>query len=141
LAELASDPPGRADEIHRLLVALTVKVKAHEEGCLPRLGLNRMEAKTLYRLEPGEAVPVRTIAERGGVDASNLSSAVKSLAERGLVERGTAEHDRRVRAIRLSPAGRQLRRRLVGCLFDGYPAVAGLSDAQQELLRDLLRRL
>jgi DNA-binding MarR family transcriptional regulator len=130
-----------AGEIHKLLVALTVRVKAHEDGCLGRLTLTRMEAKALYRLEPGETVPVRTIAERGGVDPSNLSAAVESLESRGLVERPPAAHDRRVRAVRLTPEGEELRARLEDCLHDGHPAVARLAPEECEALRDLLRRL
>jgi MarR family transcriptional regulator for hemolysin len=130
-----------AGEIHKLLVALTVRIKAHEDVCLGRLAVTRLEAKVLYRLEEGETVPVRTIAGRGGVDPSNLSSAVESLEARGLVERPPAAHDRRVRAVRLTLEGAELRERLAGCLHDGHPAVAGLSPEERKGLRDLLRRL
>jgi DNA-binding MarR family transcriptional regulator len=129
------------EEIHKLLVALTVRVKAHEDDCIGRLALTRMEAKALYRLEPGETVPVRTIAERGGVDPSNLSGAVESLERRGLVERPRAAHDGRVRAVRLTSEGEALRERLAACLHDGHPAVARLGPDEREALRDLLLRL
>jgi DNA-binding MarR family transcriptional regulator len=128
-------------EIHTLLVALTSRVKAHEDECIGGLGLTRMEAKALYRLEPGETVPVRTVAERGMVDPSNLSGAVESLEARGLIERPSAPHDRRVRAVRLTPEGEELRERLAACLHDDYPAVARLTPEEREALRDLLRRL
>jgi DNA-binding MarR family transcriptional regulator len=130
-----------AEEIHKLLVALTVRIKAHEDGCLGRLSLTRMEAKALYRLEPGEAVPVRTIAERGGVDPSNLSAAVESLVVRGFVERVRAPHDGRVRAVRLTRDGERARERLAACLHAGHPAVARLEPEEREALRTLLRRL
>jgi DNA-binding MarR family transcriptional regulator len=130
-----------AREIHTLLVGLTSRVKAHEDDCMRRLGLTRMEAKALYRLESGETVPVRTVAARGMVDPSNLSGAIESLEERGLIERPPAPHDRRVRAVRLTPEGEEVRERLAACLHDGHPAVARLTDAERESLRDLLRRL
>jgi DNA-binding MarR family transcriptional regulator len=130
-----------AEEIHKLLVALSVRVKDHQDVCLGRLGLTQMEGKALYRLEPGEAVPVRTIAERGGVDPSNLSAAVQSLERRGLVERPRAAHDGRVRAVLLTSAGAERREQLRDCLHDGHPAVARLSADECEALRDLLRRL
>ena len=140
MAATASDTE-LAGEIHKLLVALTVRIKAHEDVCVGRLALTRMEAKVLYRLEPGEAVPVRTIAERGGVDPSNLSGAVESLEARGLVERPPAAHDRRVRAVRLTAEGEELRERLAACLHEGHPAVERLGAEEREALRDLLRRL
>jgi DNA-binding MarR family transcriptional regulator len=130
-----------AGEIHKLLVALTVRIKAHEDVCLGRLSVTRMEAKVLYRLEPEETVPVRTIAERGGVDPSNLSAAVESLEARGLVERPPAAHDRRVHAVRLTAEGEGLRERLEACLHEGHPAVARLGPEERAALRDLLLRL
>ena len=129
------------EEIHRQLVHLALRLKEHEQVCLERLGLSRMDAKTLYRLEPGETVPVRRLAERGGVDPSNLSAPIERLESRGLVERQPTVHDRRVRAVRLTRAGVRMRERLVRCLVDGHPAVAGLAPDEQERLRDLLRRL
>lgn len=140
MAESASDG-AVTGEIHRLLVALTARIKAHEDRCVDRLGVTRMEAKTLYRLEPGETVPVRTVAERGRVDPSNLSSAVESLERRRLVERPRASHDRRIRAVRLTPAGEELRERLETCLHERHPAVARLAPEEREALRTLLRRL
>ena len=124
-----------------LLVALTVRIKAHEDVCVGKLGVTRMEAKVLYRLEPDEAVPMRTIADRGGVDPSNLSAAVESLEARGLVERPPAAHDRRVRAVRLTAGGAELRARLEDCLHEGHPAVARLETDERTALRDLLRKV
>ena len=129
-----------ADEIHRLIVSIATRAKLHEDACMDRLSLSRMEAKALYRLEPGEAVSVRTLAERGLVDPSNLTGAIDALEERGLIQRELAKHDRRVRSLRLTPQGEKLRARLVDELLVGHPGVAGLSRGEQTKLRDLLRR-
>ena len=129
-----------ADEIHRLIVALATRTKLHEDASMEAFELSRMEAKALYRLEPGEAVSVRTLAERGLVDPSNLTAAVDSLESRGLIRREAAKHDRRVRTLSLTAAGERLRARMVERLLDGHPGVAGLSRAEQTKLRDLLRR-
>jgi DNA-binding MarR family transcriptional regulator len=128
-------------DVHTALVALTTRIKAHEDRCIERSGVTRMEGKVLYRLEPNETVPVRTIADRGHVDPSNLSGAVESLEARGLVERPAAAHDRRVRAVRLTPAGEELRERMAACLHDGHPAVARLTAEERQALRALLSRL
>ena len=107
---------------------------------MEELELSRMEAKALYRLEPGEAVSVRTLAERGLVDPSNLTGAVDTLESRGLIRREPAKHDRRVRTLTLTAEGEHLRKRLVDRLLEGHPGVAGLTRAEQTKLRDLLRR-
>jgi DNA-binding MarR family transcriptional regulator len=129
-----------ADEIHRLIVLLATRTKLHEDRCMDVFALSRMEAKALYRLEPGESVSVRTLAERGLVDPSNLTGAIDSLEARGLVRRELAKHDRRVRTLRLTSEGEELRARLVADLLAGHPGVEGLSRAEQTALRDLLRR-
>ena len=70
-----------------------------------------------------------------------MPAPIERLESRGLVERQPTVHDRRVRAVRLTRAGVRMRERLVRCLVDGHPAVAGLAPHEQERLRDLLRRL
>ena len=129
-----------ADEIHKLIVELATRTKLHEDAGMEKFGLSRMEAKALYRLEPGEAVSVRKLAERGLVDPSNLTGAVDSLEVRGLIRRAPAKHDRRVRTLSLTSEGEELRAGMIERLLDGHPGVAGLSVADQTKLRDLLRR-
>jgi DNA-binding MarR family transcriptional regulator len=129
-----------AEDIHRLLVELFLSTKEHESGCNERLGLKGSHARVLFRLEPRERVTVGALAERTRLDASNTSTAVAELEVDGLIDRRPADHDRRVRTVGLTPAGTELRKRLVDCLFSDAPSIRGLTQAQQAQLRDLLRR-
>jgi DNA-binding MarR family transcriptional regulator len=64
------------------------------------------------------------------------------LEQRGLVERSSDEHDRRVRIVQLTPAGRKL----IECAFAKHAgameaAAAGLSHEERGQLIRLLRKL
>ena len=73
-------------------------------------------------------------------DSSNVTWITDRLEGRGLVERRAAEHDRRVKLLVLTPEGRRLRDRIETRLAEAPPPIAGLSQADQQSLRDILRR-
>jgi DNA-binding MarR family transcriptional regulator len=80
---------------------------AHELGLTPRL------VKALLGLSTDEPKPMRMLAEEWFCDASYVTVLVDALEERGLVVRETPATDRRVKLIRLTSAGAELRRRCV----------------------------
>ena len=72
-------------------------------------------------LHPGQAIALRLLdeprsmgemAEAMHCDNSNITGIVDRLEEREIVERRAAEHDRRVKLIALTPAGKRLREEL-----------------------------
>ncbi len=75
-----------------------------------------------------------------GCDASNVTSIVDRLESRGLVERRSADRDRRVKALMMTAAGVELRDRFHARMQQPPPAIANLAAADQETLRDILRR-
>lgn len=85
--------------------------------------------------------PMRGLARRLHLDASNLTGLVDRLEERGLVERRADLADRRVRQLALTREGERLRDELEGRLMARAPLVEGLGAADRERLRDLLRRV
>ena len=58
----------------------------------------------------------------------------------GLLERQVSD-DRRVKGVRLTSAGLDLRSRLEARLIADHPAVRGLTLAEQDTMLNLLRRL
>jgi DNA-binding MarR family transcriptional regulator len=135
----ATDP--LAEEISSLFNRVALRLKDHQFACLERLRLSPIQANALWRMEPRGSLPVSALADRFRADPSNLSAPLEALRKRGLVERRQAAHDRRVRTVRLTPEGRALRQRLMACLFDEPPVVAGLSARERHALRDLLATL
>jgi MarR family transcriptional regulator, organic hydroperoxide resistance regulator len=135
------EPDPLVEEISSLYNRVGFRLKEHQFGCLERFRLSPVQANALWRMEPRESVSVGALAERFWVDASNLSAPLQALEERGLLVRRPAAHDRRVRTVKLTAEGRELRRRLMACLFDEPPVVAGLTSRERHALRDLLAKL
>ncbi|MEX2106343.1 MAG: MarR family transcriptional regulator [Solirubrobacterales bacterium] len=85
----------------------------------------------------------RTMSEVAAVlhcDNSNVTGIVDVLEEKGLATRHPSEQDRRVKLIALTAEGRRVRARLVRAVEKPPPWLEQLSDADQRVLRDLLKR-
>jgi DNA-binding MarR family transcriptional regulator len=107
---------------------------------LGELGLGFAQAHALRMLDPEEPLPMSALAERLFCDASNVTGIVDRLESRGLVERGSAEGDRRVKALTLTAAGVELRDHVLAVMNEPPDAIASLSVADQRALRDILAR-
>jgi DNA-binding MarR family transcriptional regulator len=77
-------------------------------GLTRDLGCSRGALSIVRILEAHGTVQVGDIAHLMRVDLSVASRQVSQLVDEGLVERAVDDDDRRVRTIRLSPAGRRL---------------------------------
>lgn len=84
--------------------------------------------------------PMSAVAGYLACDASNVTGLVDRLEARGLVERRSAEHDRRVKLLCLTEAGRELRRRLVARMAEPPAAIAALAPMDLRALRDVMVR-
>jgi DNA-binding MarR family transcriptional regulator len=83
---------------------------------------------------------MRALATRLHANPSNVTVIVARLEARGLLERQVSD-DRRVKGVRLTSAGTDLRQRLEARLIADHPAVRGLTPAEQDTMLNLLRRL
>jgi DNA-binding MarR family transcriptional regulator len=132
--------PDGNEEIVRRLMDLFASTLHHQAACLEGVGLTYAQAKLLWRLEPGELLPLNELARRIGVDPSNAAAVVDQLIERGLLASRRSEHDRRVRLIRLTGPGVRARRELVARMSD-HPALESLSAARRADLLEILREV
>src|SRR5438128_9636232 len=133
-------PLSRQEEIVRRLMDLFAQTLSHQGTCLETLELTYSQAKLLWRLEVGDTPSLKELSRRCGVDPSNLAGVVDQLTERGLVVSRPAEHDRRMRVIRLTADGVRLRRRLVACLAQN-PSIESLPPERQGQLLEILREV
>src|SRR5437868_3869493 len=137
-ASVAASP---ADEIGALLVRLTLTRLGPEfVRIVSELGLSPPQAHLLLRLGEGRSVSQRELARELECNPSNLTGISDRLEARGLVERRVDPEDRRIRAIVATPAGEALRAELATRLSHAPAYVRRLPLADQETLRDLLRR-
>jgi MarR family transcriptional regulator, organic hydroperoxide resistance regulator len=100
--------------------------------------LSPQQAITLRLLD--EPRPMGELAVQMHCDNSNMTGIVDRLEERGLVVRGVAEHDRRVKLIALTDEGRKVRDELDRRMAEPPEAIAKLSAADHRALRDILKR-
>lgn len=104
------------------------------------LGLTPPQMFALRALDPERPVPMRELAAQLHCDSSNVTGLADGLEAQGLVERRSAEHDRRVRMLVVTERGADVRRRINAVVEEVPPALASLSADDQHALRDILRR-
>lgn len=101
-------------------------------------GLSTAQVNALLTLQPGQAVPMRSLAARLDYDASNLSVLVDRLERRGAVERRPDPRDRRVKALALTAEGERLRAAFWRDLVEDPGPFAPLADPDLGALGALL---
>lgn len=134
------DVDAQEREIVELVGELVARVYGHFTARVAELGLSMPEAKALGALEPGDDVPMRTLAARVHANPSNITVVVARLEGRGLITRQSTG-DRRVKGVRLTESGIAMRDRMTERMAAEHPAVRGLSANQRETFLRILRRL
>jgi DNA-binding MarR family transcriptional regulator len=129
-----------AYEAQKCFFEIGMDQRARVGTTLNRLGLTFAQAHALRLLDPERPLPMSSLAERLFCDASNVTGIADRLESRGLVERRSAEGDRRVKALTLTAAGVELREQVLEIMSEPPAAIASLSAADQRALRDILRR-
>jgi MarR family transcriptional regulator, organic hydroperoxide resistance regulator len=102
--------------------------------------LSAPQVMALRVLEPGHPVPMRELARSLHCDNSNVTGIIDRLEDRGLVERRSADHDRRIKMLTVTPAGAELRRLVAERLAEPPEPLARLAPEDQRALRDIMRR-
>jgi len=132
--------PTPAHEAQKLFFEIGMTQRVKTGAALAELGLGFAQAHALRMLDPDEPIAMSALAQRLFCDASNVTGLVDRLEARGLVERRSAENDRRVKALTLTPAGVALRDQVLAVMSEPPEAIAALAAADQRALRDILAR-
>jgi DNA-binding MarR family transcriptional regulator len=120
--------------------ALHAALERRLHDTLVELDLTVSLSDALWQLDPALGpLSRRALAERLHCDPSNVTFLVDRLEERGLVSRWRAGSDRRVKALALTPAGVEVRNRLIATIAESS-MFSELTSAQQRQLADLLQR-
>ena len=102
--------------------------------------LSPPQVRALGVLDPERPVPMSELACALHCDNSNVTGIVDRLEDRGLVERRSATHDRRVKMLAVTERGADVRERLAERLEQAPAPLARLSPEDQRTLRDIMRR-
>ena len=98
------------------------------------------QAHLLRLLQFGPARTMTSIADALACDASNVTGIVDRLETRGLIARGNAEHDRRIKTITLTARGRQVLSHLTAGFLEPPKELRSLPEPQLRTLRDTVIR-
>src|SRR5690349_3587562 len=135
----------RADEDACRAWQLLMKFFFAQRGHLPASGaafdLSPIQCHVLHLIEPGRPLPMSRLASTLSCDASNVTGLVDRLESRGLVRRRSSPHDRRVKALHLTPTGTRLRAQLLRQMTGRSLPLSRLSLAQQRTLIGILEAL
>ena len=129
-----------AREAWGLFWQIFMRDKRRRWAILSELGISPQQSMAIGSLKPGEPMPMSALAEALHCDNSNVTGIVDRLEDRGLVERRSAPHDRRVKMLAVTERGAELRERLAERLERAPEALARLSPEDQRALRDIMRR-
>lgn len=102
------------------------------------LGLTPPMLKGLLELDPGDALPMRELADRWGCDASFVTVVVDGLEGRGFAERQVAPHDRRIKAVQLTDRGIAARDHAAAVVYGPRAGFKALTAEERTTLATLL---
>jgi DNA-binding MarR family transcriptional regulator len=123
-------------EVLELLMTVMGRLRTHLGAEVAEHDLNPLQFFALRALT--EPTPMGELAEQLHCDRSHVTGVADELERRGAVERQPRPGDRRVKLLVLTPDGEALRDRIEAGLLARLPVVAGLGEAEQRELRDLL---
>lgn len=135
-----TDAMSPAAEAWRMLDKLARARRARVVAVAAELDLSPAQATALWRLCPGDPLPMRDLAQALDCDNSSVTAIADRLEQQGLIRRRAAAHDRRLRMLEVTPRGARLRSKLIGSLEAPPVALEAMTVADQRLLCELLRR-
>jgi MarR family transcriptional regulator, temperature-dependent positive regulator of motility len=108
---------------------------------LRAVGLVPPQFGMLAAIETEPGIDQRRLADRLGIDRTNTGKFLDHLEEMGLVERRVDPCDRRVRTLRVTPRGSELRRRLRPAMLAAQDRALGPLTPEEKvtLVRLLVR--
>lgn len=133
------DSDDAAREAWQLLWRVMQANKPRFMSFAQEIGLAPMQLHALRLIEPGDGVPMSSLAGKLFCDASNVTGIVDRLEARGLIERRPSPKDRRVKLLVLTEEGARLREIAYRQMSQPPPAIAALPPEHKRALRDALR--
>lgn len=95
-----------------------VDAKRHIVSIGGEFGLTSIQAITLLLLDENHPRPMKNFCLVFHCDASNVTGIVDGLEQRNLVERQNDPKDRRVKVVRITPAGKRMQQQIIKRLDD-----------------------
>lgn len=129
-----------AGEIWGVMFHAVMARKEHMAAVASKFELTLAQAHLLRLLQFGPARTMTSIADALGCDASNVTGIVDRLESRRLIERGNAEHDRRIKTISLTARGNAIVSELTSAFLEPPDELHRLNESHLRKLHELLLR-
>ncbi len=106
------------------------------------LGYSRSRWMVLLHVSREDGISHRELAERLGIEAPTLVRLIDGMEQEGLLKRCASETDRRVKHLRLSPAGRKEVERIWATASDlRTDVLSGLTKAEINTTLNVLQKI
>ena len=129
------------DELSLLMIRSSMKGKYAIVAAAESYNITMMPALTLCLLEPGQAVPMKSLATFMSCDPSNVTGIVEQLVNEELVERKEATYDRRIKTVELTKRGLDLRNKFLEVTTKTrLPHLDHLSESETEQLIAIIEK-
>jgi DNA-binding MarR family transcriptional regulator len=125
----------REEALHRAIEQFYFGYRAltnPPDRILAQRGLGRVHHRILYFVGRNSHLSVNALLGLLNVSKQALNAPLRQLVEIQLVAMGTAEHDRRVKELTLTPAGKKLEAQLTGTQMKQLKTVFELAGANAE---------
>ena len=136
-----SGAPPPADDCWEALIEFSLSRRAWWIEICEAFDLTPMQGHTLRSLDPERPVAMSVLADLLICDASNVTGIVDKLESRGLIVRQSAENDRRIKMLAVTPKGSELRERLNARLLLAPAAIAEMPVEFRVQLSRMLRAI
>jgi DNA-binding MarR family transcriptional regulator len=137
----ASRGSATPDPFWATLIELCLGMRSWWSAICEEFDLTPSQGLALRSLDPDQPLAMSTLADALACDASNVTGIVDKLETRGLIARRGADHDRRIKMLCVTQAGRALRDRLVARLLDPPAVVAAVPRDTKAALTGILRKM
>jgi len=127
-----------AGDIWGVIVHAVMARKEHMAAVASEFDLTLAQAHLLRLLQFGPARTMTSLADALACDASNVTGIVDRLESRGLIMRGNASHDRRIKTIFLTARGNAVVGELTAAFLEPPDELGKLSEAHLKKLHQLL---
>jgi len=127
-----------AGEIWEAMFRAVMGRKEQMAAVAAKFELTLAQAHLLRLLQFGPARTMTSLADALACDASNVTGMVDRLESRGLIHRGNAKHDRRIKTITLTGRGSAVVGRLTAGFLEPPDELRRLSETHLKRLHELL---
>jgi DNA-binding MarR family transcriptional regulator len=131
------------DKINNYITVMEFLLKAKHQLMTTgvEFGLTGVQTITLVLVKPDMPSPMNTLCSFFSCDASNMTGIIDGLEQKGLVSRQSSDKDRRIKVVKILPAGNEVRDQIMGRLTGSECVFNQLTQAETEQLVALIRKM